>query len=209
MTHPDDPPTETLLRSAATGSGPALQKLLTRHRERLVKMVANRLDPRVSARIDASDVVQEALTDAARKFEDYLRDRPLPFYPWLHRLASERLSKEHRRHLRLEVRGADREVSGSPAGSDLRPVDRVPGADLGPVQALIREEERREVRQVLDGLTSRDREVLVMRYLEGLSFAEMAERLGLAEGTVKVRHFRALERLRAKMAWGDPGGPGR
>ena len=47
-------------------------------------MVAVRLDRRLAARVDPSDVVQEALADAApRPLDDYLRDRPLPFYPWL------------------------------------------------------------------------------------------------------------------------------
>jgi RNA polymerase sigma-70 factor (ECF subfamily) len=63
-------------------------------------MVALRLDSRLSARIDASDVVQEALTVAAQRLADYERERQLPFYPWLHRLTSERLATVHRQHRR-------------------------------------------------------------------------------------------------------------
>ena len=58
-----------------------------RYRDRLRRLVAVRLDPRLAARADASDVVQEALADAARKLDGYLRDRPIPFYPWLRQLA--------------------------------------------------------------------------------------------------------------------------
>ena len=97
-TGPDD--TDYLLREAARGDQAALRGLLERHRERLRRMVSLRLDSRLSARVDASDIVQEALIDAAQKLPDYERDRPLPFYPWLHRLTSERLAIVHRRHRR-------------------------------------------------------------------------------------------------------------
>ncbi|HEV2949527.1 MAG TPA: sigma-70 family RNA polymerase sigma factor, partial [Gemmataceae bacterium] len=52
------------------------------------------------------------------------------------------------------------------------------------------------VRGALDKLSERDREVLVLRYLEGLSTRETAAVLGIREGAAKVRHLRALERLR-------------
>ena len=52
------------------------------------------------------------------------------------------------------------------------------------------------MRAALDRLPSHDREVLVLRYLEQLRHGEIAAVLGLSEGAVKVRHVRALERLR-------------
>jgi RNA polymerase sigma-70 factor (ECF subfamily) len=62
-------------------------------------MVAVRIDRRLAARVDPSDLVQEVLMDAHEKLSDYLRKRPLPFYPWLRPLACERLVRLHRRHL--------------------------------------------------------------------------------------------------------------
>ena len=62
---PDE--TDRLLCEAARGDQAALRSLLERHRERLRRMVALRLDSRLSARLDASDVVQEALIEAAAK----------------------------------------------------------------------------------------------------------------------------------------------
>src|SRR5947209_12664922 len=96
--------TDFLLNRAAAGDLGARDQLLGRHRDRLKRMVAVRADPRLAARVDPSDVVQEALADAARKLDGYLRDRPLPFYPWLRRLAWERIVLLHRRHVRAQRR---------------------------------------------------------------------------------------------------------
>src|SRR3954471_13423303 len=112
-----DPDTGELLDRAAAGDTPARQQLLARHRDRLRRMVAVRLDPRVAARVDPSDVVQEALLEAARKLPDYLRERPVPFYPWLRRLAWEHLLKLHQRHLAAK-RDAAREEPRAPALPD-------------------------------------------------------------------------------------------
>src|SRR5262249_6332621 len=103
------PDTDVLLEQARCGDGPAREQLLTRHRARLLRMVAVRLDRRLATRVDPSDVVQEALAEAALRWQDYLRDRPVPFYPWLRRLAWERLVKLHRRHLHARKRSVLRE----------------------------------------------------------------------------------------------------
>src|SRR5262245_27681680 len=95
---PADPGSEKLLCHAVRGDAEALGKLLEKHRERLRCMVPVGLDARLAAHVDASDIVQEALPDAVRKLPEYSDKRPLPFYPWLHRLASERLVQARRRY---------------------------------------------------------------------------------------------------------------
>ena len=147
---PDD--TDQVLRNAAGGDSAAVETLLGRHRERLQPMIAFRLDDRVAARVDASDVVQEALTDAARKLADYVRDRPLPFYPWLHRLAAERLAAVHRRHRRSKARSVTREEADAfawPDNSAQLMVSNLVAKDAAPSDALRREEQRRHMQSAL------------------------------------------------------------
>src|SRR5262245_34708786 len=79
--------TEHLLDRAAEGDATARDQLLERFRRRLRRMVAVRFDPRLAARVDPSDVVQESLAEASAQLNRYLRDRPLPFYPWLRQFA--------------------------------------------------------------------------------------------------------------------------
>jgi RNA polymerase sigma-70 factor, ECF subfamily len=66
-----------------------------------------------------------------------------------------------------------------------------------PSRRVAREEDRSRVQVALRALPERDREVLLLRYLEMLTTAETACVLGISEGAVKVRLFRALERIRA------------
>src|SRR5205807_8652346 len=113
-----EPDTDQLLDQASHGDGAARQRLLTPHRARLRAMVAARLDRRLAARLDPSDVVQEALAEADRKLDDSLRERPLPFYPWLRAIAWERLAKLHRRHLHSQRRSVGREEAALPALPD-------------------------------------------------------------------------------------------
>src|SRR5262245_39202304 len=115
---PGNPDTEQLIEQASRGDLAAREKLLARHRHRLCNMVQVRMDRRLAARIDPSDVVQEALVDAADKLTDYLRRRPLPFYPWLRRLAWERLVALHRHHVRAGCRSVAREEPGGLALPD-------------------------------------------------------------------------------------------
>jgi RNA polymerase sigma-70 factor (ECF subfamily) len=194
---PHDQETEALLTRAAGGDPAAGQQLLARHRDRLRHMVAVRLDPRVAARLDPSDVVQEALLEAARKLPDYLREQPVPFYPWLRRLAWERLLKLHQRHL-ARKRSAARDEPMAPALPDrsaLELVQRLVASGTSPSGRVVREETRDRVRAALRALAETDREVLVLRYLEGMTTAEVAAVLGLSESAVKMRHHRALDRL--------------
>lgn len=192
------PDTDELLARAAAGHADACNELLALHRPRLKRMVAIRLDPRLAARVDPSDVVQEALADAARKLPRYLRETPLPFYPWLRRLAWERLVKLHRRHVTARRRSVEREERGPPLPdqSALQLVERLTGRSSGPSARLRRDELRDQVRAALSRLRPVDREVLVLRHLEGLSSREIAAVLGKSEGAVNTRHVRALQRLR-------------
>jgi RNA polymerase sigma-70 factor (ECF subfamily) len=199
MTAPHDHEVDDLILRADEGDDDARQALLARHRERLCQMVALRLDRRLAARVDPSDVVQQALADADQELSDYLRRRPLPFYAWLRRFAWDRLVEVHRAHLRAGKRSVGREQDWPGAGPDPSAValaDRLVSSGTSPSRRLLRDESRLQVRAALEQLPPRDREVLVLLYMEDLSAVEIAAVLGMTEGAVRVRHLRALDRLR-------------
>ena len=205
-----DPDTDELVESAGRGDASARQQLLARHRQRLRQMVALRMDRRLAARVDPSDVVQEALAEAAGRLSDYLRRRPVPFYPWLRQLTWEKLIEQHRRHLHAQRRSVKREdvqPLGLPDESVVVLASRLLAPGSSPSQRVLRDEVRERVRAALSRLGARDREVLVLRHLEQLSVREIAAVLGITEGAVKVRQLRALERFRTLLESLGESGP--
>jgi RNA polymerase sigma-70 factor (ECF subfamily) len=195
MTTRPEPDTDALLDAAAHGDAPARGQLLERHRARLRRMVSVRLDRRLSARLDPSDLVQETLAEADRRLEAYLRERSLPFYSWLRQIAWNRLADARRFHLRAGRRSVGREEpAGLPAESALELAERLIAGEA-PSAGLRRQEQQAQVRAALEQLPERDREVLVLRYLEQLSVAEAAAVLEVSDGAVRVRVLRALRRL--------------
>jgi RNA polymerase sigma-70 factor (ECF subfamily) len=76
---PDSAQTQRLLQRAQTGDRQAFEELFARHRPYLRQLVELRLDPRLRARVDPSDVVQEAYLEAFRRVSTYLQERLMPF----------------------------------------------------------------------------------------------------------------------------------
>ena len=129
----------------------------------------------------------------------YLEERPLPFYPWLRQMAQRRLIDLHRRHVLARRRTVIREkaVGGLPDQSVATLAERLLCKLSSPSAHLHRQERRDGVRAALAALAEKDREVLVLRILEGLSTRETAAVLDISEVAVRSRQVRALERLKA------------
>jgi RNA polymerase sigma-70 factor (ECF subfamily) len=191
---------EALVRRACRGDPAARGELLERHRPYLLRMVALRMDRRLAARVDASDIVQETLARAARDLSEYVQRPTVPFSVWLRQIAWERLADVHRLHIRSQRRTVTREAPGGiplPDESVIQLAKRLLASGTSPSRRLIRDEESARLRAALASLPERDREILVMRHLEQLDNCEIAAVLSLSEGAVRVRHVRALRRLRA------------
>ncbi len=205
---PGEAALEILLDRVRAGDRNACDELLHMHRERLKRMVTVRMDRRLSARIDPSDVVQEALTEANLHLDEYARTRPIPFYPWLRRLAWERMVAMIRHHIGSHKRSVSREEPGPLALPDESAFDlagRLAASGTSPSGRLTRQELRERIHGALATIEDHDREVLVLRYLEQLSTKETATVLGISEGGVKSRLMRALIRLRTLLECPFPG----
>ena len=191
---PDSEQTRLLLERAQAGDRQAFERLLHRHRSYLLEVVASRLDPKMQARIDPSDVVQEAQLEAYRRLPDYLIRRPMPFRLWLRKTAQERLLMARRQHLRAEARSLRREVP-LPERSSLLLARPFLARGSTPSRQLNRHELARRVRQAVALLPVADQEILLLRTYEGLSNEEVACLLDLTPATASKRHGRAVLRL--------------
>ncbi len=163
-------------------------------------MVQVHMDEKLAARVDPSDVVQDALIDAAANLATYTQQRPIPFHAWLRQFAWNRLMDIHRRHTAAK-RDVRREVEwhlSDASACDL--ASRFIESGSNPSAHLRRDELIQHVRRVLSNMASYDRQVLIMRHLEGLSTAEIAATVGLSEEAVKKRQVRALLRLQERLS---------
>lgn len=194
--------TEVLLERIAKGNAAAADTLLGKHRQRLTSMVRWRMDRRLAARLDASDVVQDVLTVAYRRLPNYVAKRPMPFYPWLRQLAWERLVQLHRDHVLTQRRAVGREEQrrslaySSEAATAPRLADSAANASA---QAIGREVQQR-VRSAIQQLPARAREIVTMRHLEEMSFKEIAAALRVSDAAVFSRYRRAAEQLSRLLA---------
>jgi RNA polymerase sigma-70 factor (ECF subfamily) len=197
---PDDADeTARLLQQAAAGDQALWGQLLERHRDRLRRLVALRMDRRLRGRVDASDVIQEAYLDAWRRLADYARAPDMPLFLWLRFLVGQRLQEQHRRHLGAQARDAGREVGGCgglPEASSAALAAGLLGRRTSPSQAAVRAERKRLLQEALERMDPLDREVLALRHFEQLSNGEAARVLGLDKSAASKRYARALMRLK-------------
>jgi RNA polymerase sigma-70 factor (ECF subfamily) len=186
------------------GDRRALAALFEQHRDRLRRMVELRLDQRLRARLDASDVVQDAFLDVARDLDAYLADPRLPPLLWLRLHVGRRLTTLHRQHLGTQMRDAGLEISlyqgALPRASSTALAAMLLGRHTSPTQAAQRAERMLRVQEALNSLDPIDREVLALRHFEQLGRGEAAQVLEITQEAAAKRYFRALKRLKDALA---------
>ncbi|MEW6744505.1 MAG: sigma-70 family RNA polymerase sigma factor [Planctomycetota bacterium] len=173
--------------------------LLEDYRARLQRMVDLRMDPHVRARIDSSDVIQEAYAEVLHRLPAYRNSPDMPFFLWVRFITGQKLLQAHRHHLGAQERDPRREVGilgGVPDMSSVMLASVIADSGLlSPSQAIVKEEQAERLKVALDQLKPIDREVIVLRHFEHLTNSEIAQVLGLKESGATLRYTRALKRL--------------
>lgn len=179
---------ERLAARAAGGDRRAFEALVTRHRQAVYRLCWSA----TGNHADADDAAQETFLRVYRALSTYDPERP--FGPWLRKIAW---------NCALSVRRDGQ--AGVPRVSGEELPDPPDPAD-GPEEKALGNEERRRVAAAMAGLPAELRTVLVLRAVEGLSYAEIAEAAGIPEGTVMSRLSRARQRLAAALSARAQGG---
>ena len=125
----------------------------------------------------------------------------MPFRLWLRKTAYERLLKVQRQHLKTAKRAAGREVC-LPEESSLLLAEQLLAAGPTPSQQVAKRELARRIRSALSELPTAQREVLLMRNFEGLSYQEVAYILDIDAAAARKRYGRALLQLRHRLLEG-------
>jgi len=192
-------PTQLLLR-AREGDEQALGDLLVLYRNYLKLLARVQIDRRLKRKLDASDVVQDALLRAHRAFDRFRGQSEGEVLTWLRRILASCLVDlarqfhgTQRRRLDLE-RVFEEELDDASRALDARLVDH-----STPSEAASRRERGVQLADELARLPAGYREAVVLRHLEGLTFPEIALRMERTVDSVKKLWIRGLAQLRTGM----------
>lgn len=177
-------PEAALIARAQGGDTAAFREIFARHRGDVSRVVYRMLGPSP----DVDDVVQEVFLNVYRSLPSFRGDSK--FSTWLYRLATN-VTRMHLRRGRSRPRFADVEVPEAPR--DSTPPD-------SPELSIERAERVRALYRLLDGLSEKKREVLVLHDLEGVPAKDIAEVAGIPVLTVRTRLFYARKELYAALA---------
>ncbi len=173
-----------LVRLSQSGNEPAFEDLVRRHQQRvfaLVNGILRRPD-------DVEDVAQQVFLKAYLGIKRF--DQRAAFSTWLYKIAVNEcwdyLRKKKVRPLVYEADLSEEQVSR---------LDGIVSADRPPEGPNDRAEARELLERMLDTLPEQDRQLLLLKEVEGFSVQELAEILKLNVNTVKVRLFRARGRI--------------
>lgn len=136
---------------------------------------------RVESVEDAEDITESVFLHALLHLDNY-QDRGIPFSAWLLRIAHNLVANWHRNTVRRRAVG-------------LESADGFQDPSLTPEEAVERQEEVRELREALRGLSAERQQALILRFAEGLKHKEIGEVMGKSAGAVKVLVHRSLVSL--------------
>lgn len=177
---------DALVAAAVGGDRTAVHSLLATIRPLVVKYCRSRVGRQERTSASADDVAQEVCYAVMTALPGY-RDQGRPFLAFVYGIAAHKVADAHR--------------SASRNRSD--PMAEVPDVQVvgdGPEQRLLQGELNSQMSRLLEVLPDKQRQILVLRVIEGYSAEETAEVVGSTPGAVRVAQHRALARLRKMLS---------
>lgn len=192
---------EKLLAEARRGNSSALGTLFGRYHNYIKLLASAHVCPRIKVRASASDIAQETFLHAHRGFSDFRGTTGGEFIAWLQSILTRRIQHLYRQNLFAQKRDIRREISLEAIRKRMDRSTIQLGSvliDKAPTPASEAQCQERGV-HVADALAElhRDyRQVLMMRSVEGLTFAEVAARMNRSEGAVRMLWLRGIRKLK-------------
>jgi RNA polymerase sigma-70 factor (ECF subfamily) len=191
---------ERLVSQAQAGDRPALDRVLDLYRNYLHLLARTQIDMKLARRLSPSDVVQETLLRAFRNFAQFRGATEGELLAWLRRILARTLADQLRmaRTRKRDV-GRDQALEVQCDASSQQLARLATAAEASPSEQASRREQSVLLADALSRLPADYREVIVLRHLERIEFAEIARRMDRSSGAVRMLWARALERLRQEM----------
>ena len=181
----------TLIRAAQGGDERAFEELVRQYDQSVLRMALNLL----RSPEDANDIYQETFLRVYRNLHKFRYD--CSFHTWLYRIVSNLcLDALRKRKVRREESSL---VETSEGYLDRMDTVEEPRADSDPERSLESKQVREKIREVLGGLTPRERAVFEMRHYQGMRLRTIGELMGTSEEAAKNCLFRATQKMRAAL----------
>jgi RNA polymerase sigma-70 factor (ECF subfamily) len=189
---------EELLSVARGGNEAALGQALERYRAYLTVLARVQIGRRLQGKAEAADVVQEAFLEAARQFPRFRGEVEAEFISWLREILAGCLAHLIRHYFGTQRRDVrlERELEAELDNSSRALVMTLASPQSTPSERASRREQDGLLADALQTLPEDYREVIVLRHVEGLSFPQIAERMGRSLDSVEKLWLRAVTRLR-------------
>jgi RNA polymerase sigma factor (sigma-70 family) len=136
----------------------------------------------------SEDVTQEVFVSALRRMRE--TERPIAFKPWIYEIAKNACIDQFRRSKRAEEVSLEADEGFAPSD-----YGRLVGSEPTPDAAVVAKQELDHLCGAFGGLSDTHHEILVLRELEGLSYREIGDRMGMSRPAVESTLFRARRRL--------------
>lgn len=182
----------TLVEQARMGDASALGELLEKHRPYLRLLAERQLDPRLDARIDASDVVQQTCLSVHRAIKEFVGNDPAQFLAWLRQIHERNIQNAFRDHVRMKKRSVAREQAVANQAADEWGAARI----SHPSQRLMLGEDAVLLSAALDSLTEDQRTAIRLKFLDGHSLAEISQQMNRSPDAIVSLVRRGLMQLR-------------
>jgi RNA polymerase sigma-70 factor (ECF subfamily) len=192
------PPTEELLRRARDGDVAARGLLLEAYRSYLTLLARLQLGRRLQAKVDPSDLVQEAFLEAYRDFAQFQGQTEPELLAWLRRVLATSLADQVRRYRGTQRRDPrlERQLAAELDRSSEALDASLVAADSSPSARAAQREDATRLAEALERLPAEYRDVLLLRHFQGLTFPVIARRMDKTLDSVKNTWLRGLARLR-------------
>jgi len=191
---PASPSIAPLLEQARNGSAAAIGSLLEAARSYLLLQAEHELPQSLRAKVGPSDIVQETAIDAHRDFPRFRGTTQEELYAWLRTILQNNVMDMVRRFEMAQKRAVKREASLSVI-VDRCGISVLPTGSNTPDHSAIRREDAALLAGVLARVPDDYQTILRLRYWDGLTFPEIAIRLGRSEEAARKLWYRALARL--------------
>ena len=193
--------TERLIDAARSGDGQALGELLTAYRKYLVFLARSGLHKHVQAKADPSDIAQEVCLAAHGNIKDFHGETAEQFAAWLRGILTNTLAMHIRRYLGTEKRDPrlEQNLNQSIASASGFLQAQLAADVTSPSQHFARNEVFLQLAAALETLPPDYRQVIVLRHVEGLPFAEVARLMDRSVNSVEKLWVRSLAKLKTTM----------